>query len=104
VSVDQFRRKYVKGLSREEAAHLTQLDKAQATIQEQKSISVDEKGGTTEKGDKTEKKDRHEQDPVFDGFKRADDERGVKDMASNPRDRKRKAVILLQRLIRGRAH
>lgn len=33
-----------------------------------------------------------------------DDAAGVKDMASNPRDRQRKAVILLQRLIRGRAH
>ena len=100
VSVDQFKRKFVKGLSREETAHIEQLEKAQASIQAQKVQDFNEKA-TIEKGEKTEKKDGREQDPVFREFARVDDK--VTDMTTNPRDRKRKAIILLQRLIRGRA-
>ncbi len=40
---------------------------------------------------------------MFDEFERVDDEAGIKDMTTNKRDKQRKAVILLQRLIRGRA-
>lgn len=40
---------------------------------------------------------------MFDEFERVDDEAGIKDMTTNKRDKQRKALILLQRLVRGRA-
>jgi len=102
ISVDNFKYKFVKGLTRAETAHIEQLRRAQETIQDQlvqKKVEQAEKKGE----EKTEKKGQTDQAYLFDEFKRVDDEAGVKDMVTNKRDRQRKAVILLQRLIRGRA-
>lgn len=102
ISVDKFKFNFVKNLSRAETQHIDQLERAQATIQEQTAL-VKKEQAAEKQGEKTEKKGGHDQLPVFDEFERVDDEAGIKDMTTNKRDKQRKAVILLQRLIRGRA-
>ena len=102
ISVDNFKLKFVKGLTRAETQHIDQLEKAQATIQAQ-LVQVKKEQAEKKGEEKTEKKGQTDQAYLFDEFQRVDDEAGVKDMTTNKRDRQRKAVILLQRLIRGRA-
>ena len=53
------------------------------------------------KQEKKDQKGERNHSPVYMEFEREDDH--IKDQSQNMRDRQRKAVILLQRLIRGRA-
>ena len=81
---------------------MDQLEKAQATIQNQKKQEQMKVQAAVSKQEKKDQKGERNHSPVYtEGFEREDDH--IKDQSQNMRDRQRKAVILLQRLIRGRA-
>lgn len=104
VSVDKFKFDFVKNLNRQETKHIDHLEKAQGKIiqraEEEKTAIQDAKKEEAAQKDKKTKGGLLET-AKYDQFDREDDD--VTDQSKNPRDKKRKAIILLQRLIRGRA-
>lgn len=101
ISVDKFKFNFQKCLTRQETSHMDQLEKAQATIQNQKKQEKMKEQAAVSKQEKKDQKGERNHSPVYTDIEREDDH--IKDQSQNMRDRRRKAVILLQRLIRGRA-
>lgn len=110
ISVQKFNFKFTNNLSRSEVSHMQQLKKAQKSIDEAikaQETATKERDGKNDDPMEALSKMRPNT-PVFaNEFKRDDDikdekyEQKKKDQEK--RDKKRMAIILLQRLIRGRA-
>ena len=99
ISIDQCNKKFANSLSRKDVSHIAQLKKAQLSIntqlEQQQHKEKDQK-----EGDVTDNfKMRPPNTPEFNDFRQKRME--PNDLKAN--DKQRRAVILLQRLLRGRA-
>lgn len=97
ISIDFVNTKFKKSLSRQDIVHLAHLQKAQNTI----NIQLQEQAEKEQEKNDEDKKQNimiRPTTPVFKDFKREEDPFKLAD-----NERKRRATILLQRLIRGRA-
>jgi len=104
VSIEKVKGTFKNGLSRGEVSHIEQLKKAQASINVQLQHQQ-QKEAAEEEGNLMDKIIMRPVTPVFSDFRggRQDerDENAKQNIAGN--DKRRRAVILLQRLLRGRA-
>lgn len=96
VSVNQVKFDFKKSLSRKEDAHIIALKKAQANID--KTIQLQEIKDQHEEGNLMNKVQVRPKTPLYREITRSEN---VQDYEKN--DKKQLAIILLQRLIRGRA-
>lgn len=111
ISVQKFQFNFTSKLSRSEKSHMEQLKKAQASIDAQLKMQTQQDAGLDEKANIMNSVKLRPETPHFTEFARDDmpteatkGETAEQRVArQNLKDEKRRAIILLQRLIRGRA-